>query len=206
MTEGFTTAGFWDARYQGEDYAYGRAPNDFLRLHSSVFPKGARILSLAEGEGRNAVFLAEQGYKTHCVDFSPEGQKKTLQLAKVRGVAVTYDIGDLTAYGMGKERWDGIISIFCHLSQNDRPGLYASVARALKPGGVFLLEAYHPDQIGLGTGGPRDAAHLLRSAELEDAFAGFEILVSSETVRHVEEGAYHQGQSAVTQFIARKPG
>lgn len=195
---------FWNGRFGGEDYAYGTQPNDFLRENASLFRPGNAILSLAEGEGRNAVFLAAQGCKVRGVDFSQSGRTKALQLAERQGVTIGYDLADLTTYDMGEAVWDGVISIFCHLPDVHRPHLFQSIRRGLKPGGVLLLESYNQKQLGFGTGGPKDAAMLPSLDELKAAFAGFELLRAEDTVREIQEGALHSGKSSVTQFLARK--
>ena len=205
MTQTFATPAYWNERYQCGDYVYGCAPNDFLRAHATLFVKGAKVLSLAEGEGRNAVFLATQGCKVQGVDFSAQGQEKAQQLAKNHGVKIGYDLADLTVYDMGDAAWDGIISVFCHLPERKRANLYESVIRALKPGGIFLLESYNKRQPDFCTGGPNDASYLLSCDELKAPFSGFEVLMLQDVERNVQEGHFHNGQSSVTQFIARKP-
>jgi SAM-dependent methyltransferase len=200
-----STADFWNDRYKREVYAYGSEPNDFLRQHAGLFPERSRIVSLAEGEGRNAVFLARQGHVVRGLDFSEEGQRKALRLAEAHGVRIEYELADLCHYDLGEAAWDGVVSVFCHLSENDRPSLFASVARALKPGGIFLLESYNKAQIDLGTGGPKDVAYLLAKVELEQAFQEFEILLCRDRLRTIEEGDHHSGTGSVTQFIAWKP-
>lgn len=202
----FTGADFWNARYKTEAYLYGAEPNDFLREHAGLFRLGDRVLSLAEGEGRNAVFLAEQGCSVRGVDFSPEGQTKALALAKARGVAIDYVLADLTRYDMGCDAWDGIVSIFCHMSSHDRPPLYAAIKAALKPGGIFVLEGYNAAQLSCCTGGPKDADYLTSLDMLIDAFKGFKIVLARDTVHDIREGLGHTGSGSVTQFIVRKPG
>jgi SAM-dependent methyltransferase len=200
-----STADFWNDRYKHEVYAYGSEPNDFLREHAGLFPERSRIVSLAEGEGRNAVFLARQGHLVRGLDFSEEGQRKALRLAEAHGVEIEYELADLCHYDLGEAAWDGVVSVFCHLSENDRPGLFRAVTRALRPGGIFLLESYNKEQLALGTGGPKDAAYLLSKAEVEQAFQSFEILLCHDLLRTIEEGDHHSGTGSVTQFIARKP-
>ena len=202
---GFTGADFWDERYKPEAYLYGDEPNDFLREHAGLFRPGDQILSLAEGEGRNAVFLAQQNYQVQGVDFSTEGQAKALGLAKTRGVSIDYVLADLTQYDMGIDAWDGVVSIFCHLSSRDRPPLYAAISAALKPGGVFLLEGYNAAQLSYCTGGPKDVDYLTSLDMLVEAFRGFEIILAQDTVHDIREGLGHTGPGSVTQFIARKP-
>ena len=204
MKKTFTTNSFWDERYQDKEYAYGQDPNDFLRNNASLFKEGDKVLSLAEGEGRNAVFIAQQACDVCGVDFSPKGQEKALQLAKKVGVSIQYDIADLTDYDMGEAQWDGIISIFCHPNETERVELFQKVRNALKLGGFFLFESYHKRQLDYGTGGPRDEDHLVTLEELQEMFEGFEVLHAKDVEREVNEGEYHSGLAYTTQFIARK--
>jgi SAM-dependent methyltransferase len=193
----------WDERYSGEDYAYGTNPNQFLELNINRIPKG-RVLSLAEGEGRNAVFLAKQGYSVSAVDASLVGLNKARKLAEKNGVVVEFIHADLADYDLGENRWDGIVSIFCPLPSSIRKQLYKRVQAGLKPGGVFLLEAYTPEQLKHGTGGGNsvDVMQTKESLRLELADLRFQHLVELE--RDVIEGVYHTGIGAVVQAIASK--
>lgn len=205
MTQASTDVGFWNNRFDREDYAYGIQPNDFLRDNAALFRAGDAILSLAEGEGRNAVFLAKQGCKVQGVDFSEAGRNKALQLAARHQVELTYAIADLTSYAMGEAKWDAVVSIFCHLPEEHRPHLFQEIKQSLKPGGLLLLESYNKKQLAYGTGGPKDVRQLLSVEELKHAFAEFDILRAEELEREIWEGPHHGGKGAVTQFIARKP-
>jgi SAM-dependent methyltransferase len=204
MSQTFTESEYWDERYRDEAYFYGFSPNDFLREHAGLFEAGDRVLSLAEGEGRNAVFLAQRGCQVRGVDFSARGYEKAMRLAQQQGVAIEYDVADLTLYDMGEAKWDGVVSIFCHLSESDRLALYRSIRRGLKPGGVFLLESYNKKQLDYGTGGPKEVSHLVSLGDLTGAFDRFEIVLTQDIVRDVQEGTRHSGAGSVTQFIARK--
>lgn len=201
----FTAAEFWDERYQSEQYVYGLNPNDFLSEHIALFKTGDCLLSLAEGEGRNAVFMAKYGCQVSAVDFSANGRKKAMQLARAHRIKLEYELSDLTVYDMGKARWNGIVSIFCHLSDTQRPTLYKNIIHALKPGGIFLLESYNTKQLDYGTGGPDSATNLLSREELEFAFSGFDVIVCKDVIREIHEGKSHTGLSSVTQCIVRKP-
>lgn len=196
---------FWDSRFGQEAYVYGRQPNAFLAEHHLVFPKGARILSLGEGEGRNAVFLARQGYDLTALDASEEGMRKLTKLAAEGGVLVSQRQEDVTAAELGRSRWNGIVNIFCHLPSADRPGLYARIREALKPGGIFLAEFFTPRQLDYASGGPKDADMLVTLDELKQAFEGFEFVLAEEELATLDEGPYHQGLASVVRFIARKP-
>ena len=195
----------WEGRYSVDTYIYGTEPNDFLRDNVATLPRGS-ALCLAEGEGRNAVFLAESAFDVHSVDLTESGVAKTLRLAERRGVQVLAVAGDLAVFDIGTERWDLIVSIFAHMPPHVRHDLHHRVVAALKPGGTFLLEAYTPSQIGRGTGGPSSAEMTMTLDSLRDELVGLEIVYAEELDRDVIEGAGHSGIGAVVQFIARKPG
>lgn len=191
---------FWDERFGGADYVYGTEPNDFLRDEVARIPKG-RVVCLAEGEGRNAVFLASLGYTVTAVDFSVQGLRKAEALAKQRGVELALVEADLAHYELGEDAWSGIVSIWAHTQPAVRDRLHRAVARALVPGGAFVLEAYRPEQIAYGTGGPTDPAMLPTLAELRGALAPLELVVAREVEREVHEGAKHNGASATVQVV-----
>ncbi len=195
----------WEARYDTDSYVYGTAPNDFLRASVEQLPTGT-ALCLAEGEGRNAVFLAQSGFEVHSVDLSQAGAAKTRRLAAQRGVRVHASVGDLATYDIGVERWDLIVSIFAHMPAAVRRDLHRRAVTALKPGGALVLEAYTPDQIGRGTGGPSVADMTMSLDLLSDELAPLQFLHAAELEREVVEGDGHTGVGAVVQVIARKAG
>jgi SAM-dependent methyltransferase len=195
----------WDQRYAAPGFAYGTVANDFLVAHAARLPERGEILSLAEDEGRNAVYLASLGFRVTAVDSSAVGLGKARQLAAERGVEVATVHADLADFDLGAERWDGIISIWCHTLAPLRRRLHDAVVRALRPGGVFLLEAYTPAQLEYLTGGPRTADLLMTLAELREELGALSLWHAEELVRDVHEGDYHKGRSAVVQVIARKP-
>jgi SAM-dependent methyltransferase len=194
----------WEERYRSEVYFYGTEPNGFLADHVADLPVG-RILCLAEGEGRNAVFLAERGFSVSSVDLTRAGVDKTLRLASARGTAVDASVGDLADFDLGTACWDGIVSVFAHIPKPIRIDLHQRVTRALRPGGVFLLEAYRPAQVGRGTGGPPTAELMMSLEELRGELSPLEVTFGAETDREIIEGSGHTGGGAVVQFIARKP-
>lgn len=204
MTTPPSPSDFWDLRYTESGWAYGTAPNDFLRAEADRLPSGS-VLCLAEGEGRNAVHLAGLGHRVEAVDQSEAGLAKARLLAAERGVEVQTTCADLATFDLGQGRWQGIVSIFVHLPSPLRQRVHAQVVAALAPGGVLLFEAYAPAQLTLGTGGPRERALLGSLAELTGEFTGLELLVAREVQREVQEGKYHRGTSAVVQIVARKP-
>ncbi len=193
----------WDKRYNTSEYVYGTEPNDFLKENTKYFKDGT-ILSLGEGEGRNAAFLAQTGREVIAVDLSKVGLKKAQALANQRGVSITTEIADLSEYDPGDNLYSGIISIYCHLPSKVRTDLHKRCISALKQGGIFLLEGFIPDQIGRGTGGPQDPDMMHSRKELLETFSDLEILYAAETERVIKEGPYHNGRASIVQFIARK--
>jgi len=192
----------WDDRYSKDEFYYGREPNDFLREHCSEIASGGRVLCLAEGEGRNAVFLAKQGYQVTAVDGSMKGLEKLAMFAKSQGVSVETVHADLNDFSLGIKKWDGIVSIWCHLPPALRKKVHSESVIALKPKGVFLLEAYRPEQLSFKTGGPPTADMMTQLSELLEQFGEMEMKIARETVREIHEGAGHEGMSAVVQFLA----
>lgn len=198
---------FWDARYAENDYAYGKAPNDFLAANAHLM-SGRRVLCLAEGEGRNAVFLAQRGFDVHAVDLSAVGLTKARALAAERGTAITTEVADLGAIVLDAGRWDGIVSIFAHMPLQARCHLHGQVVRALKPGGLMLLEAYtsrHREIDGIGGPGIDQQEFFMSIPALREELPTLDFVVANELDREIEEGRYHRGRSAVVQLIARKP-
>lgn len=193
----------WDGRYSSEDYLYGTEPNDFLVEQVAGIALG-RALCLAEGEGRNAVFLAGLGFEVTAVDQSSEGGRKTLALAAERGVEVEVVTSDLVEYDLGADRWDLIVSIFAHLPPAVRTDLFMRLPRSLVPGGTLILEAYRPEQAGRSTGGPPDPNRLYDLPTLERELIGLEPILARETERDVIEGSGHTGAGAVVQLVARR--
>lgn len=196
----------WDERYSSSEYAYGKAPNTFLQAHAHLLPKinGGKVLSLAEGEGRNAVYLAQLGYDVTAVDGSAVGLDKARRLAQEKGVTVNWVHADLTDYDLTWQPWDAVISIFCHLPPLARTRVHRDVVNALKPDGVFLLEAYTPAQIHRDTGGGKDPHRLQTAQSLHAELAGLRFDHCVELEREILEGIYHTGIGSVVQLIATK--
>jgi len=194
----------WDQRYSAEGYAYGTKPNGFLVAKADLLPAG-RILCLGEGEGRNAVWLAEQGQEVTAVDASGVGLHKARALAAGRGVRITTVQADLAHFPIEPEAWDCIVSIFCHLPPALRAEVHRRCVVGLRPGGVLLLEAYTPRQVGRGTGGPPTAELMMDAETLRLELAGLELLELAETEREIHEGTFHNGVGAVVHLVARRP-
>jgi SAM-dependent methyltransferase len=194
---------FWDARFDEETLAYGGEPNDWLAEVAAELPDGP-ALELAAGQGRNAVWLAGRGHDTTAVDQSAVGLRRASELAARRGVALRTEQVDLTTWDPGAGRWAVIVSVFAHMPAPARRALHRRVVDALAPGGVFVLEAYTPDQVGRGTGGPPVAELMMTLADLRTELAGLEMVRGEEVVRPVHEGLYHNGDAAVVRVLARK--
>lgn len=197
----------WDERYSEEGFAFGTEPNTFLAESADILPLG-NCLCLAEGEGRNGVFLAGLGHCVTAMDQSEVGLKKAQALAAKRGLSITTVAKGYEDFPFGLEQWDSAISIFAHAPKDLRRMVHRSVVAGLKPGGVFLLEAYRPEQLETsGIGGPSGKiAHLLmRPDDIRKELEGLEILHFESLIRNVDEGQYHRGEAAVLQVIARKP-
>ena len=194
----------WDQRYNSEQYIYGTEPNDFLREQAGLLASGGRILCLAEGEGRNAVYLAGLGMEVTAVDASAVGLAKAQQLADQNGVAITTVQEDLSDFDPGHEQWDAIVSIFCHLPPDMRQRLHKKVVNALKPGGLLILEAYRPEQLEYKTGGPPNAAMMMTEEVLRSELGGLHFDLLNSSVRTVIEGTGHTGRGAVVQLVALK--
>ena len=194
----------WDERYATDEYLYGTEANTFLTSVIDRIPPG-RVLCLAEGEGRNAVWLAEQGRSVTAVDASPVGLDKARQLAAARGVYIDAVVADLADYPIPADHWDAIVSIFCHLPPDLRLDLHRRSVRGLRPGGVFVLEAYTPAQLRHRTGGPPNEAMLMTLAGLRQELAGLDFVHAVECEREVVEGRLHHGLGAVVQVVAIRP-
>lgn len=195
---------FWDQRYNSDSYLYGKNPNDFLVENLVRLKSGGRILCLSEGEGRNAVYLALNGFQVTCVDLSSVAKEKALKLAAKNKVKIEYDVSDLNDYDLGEEKWDGIISIFGHTPPIVRQQLHQDIKKALKIGGTFLLEGYGIEQLKYDSGGPKDKDMLYTTEEFETDFDSLHIQVLRSVVREISEGAAHSGDSSVIQLVAEK--
>ena len=193
----------WDERYSEAEYAFGTDPNDFLASVIDEVPRG-RVLCLCEGEGRNAVYLAQHGCEVTGVDAAETGLRKAHKLADEKGVSIKTMVSDLDSFVIEPEYWDAIVSIFCHVPQEMRLNLHQQCAAGLRHGGVFILEAYTARQIEYGTGGPQTVDRSMSLLALQSELAELEILHGVEIDRDVIEGKYHTGCGAVVQLLARK--
>lgn len=195
----------WDERYSEPGFAYGTAPNDFLVSVANKIPIG-RILSLGEGEGRNAVYLASLGHEVTGVDGSGVGLAKAQELAAARGVAINTVVADLSGFRIEPGQWDGIVSCYCHLPPATRKPLHRDVVTGLRPGGLFVLEAFTKQQLAYGSGGPQSLELLMSLSELKQELEGLEFIHAVEMERDVREGSKHTGLASVVQILAVRPG
>lgn len=194
----------WNQRYNTAEYVYGTRPNDFLAGVAGGIPRG-RVLCIAEGEGRNAVYLAKLGHEVVAVDASSVGLEKARKLARECGVMIETVVADLADYEIGDNSFDAIVSIFAHVPPAIRAPLHRRIVNGLKPGGMLVLEAYTPEQIDCGTGGPPLAELTMTLRALEQELHGLEFRHAAELRRNVEEGSLHTGTGAVVQVVAVKP-
>jgi SAM-dependent methyltransferase len=195
---------FWNARYAADEYVYGTEPNDFVVRSLPAFPRNGDVLCIADGEGRNSVWLARQGFRVTAIDVASEGIAKARRLAEGAGVAFETAVADVTKFDFGADRWDAIVSIFLHLPAKARRDVHARAVAGLRPGGVFVFEAYGPEQSRYGTGGPPEAELRHSLDEIALDFAGCAIEHAFEGVRTVVEGRLHHGEGYVVQLVARK--
>lgn len=197
-------AGFWNDRYSQTSFLYGEEPNEFLREAAVVLKSGSQVLSLGEGEGRNAVWLARNGYRVTAVDQSVMGRDKALQLASKHQIRLDYQIQSVQSGPWMADSWDGIVNIFCHLPSADRHLVYAGIHQSLKPGGYFISEQFSPEQLNYQSGGPKDADMLVTPEEIRREFGtGYEIIRLEGCVIQLDEG-HHSGPGSVTRVVVRK--
>lgn len=197
----------WNERFSEPEFTYGKEPNDFLRAEFQRIPAGGRVLCLAEGQGRNAVFLAQQGYQVTALDQSPVGLERAAELAREKGVVIETLVADLSEHDLGSG-WDGVICIFGHTPTAVRARVHAQIANALNAGGAYILECYTPKQHSMpGRGGPPPEMKefLVSLSDLEREISGLDFVIGREVEREVNEGEYHQGLSATVQLVAQKP-
>jgi SAM-dependent methyltransferase len=192
-----------DEKCSEVEFYYGKNPNDFLKATANIISKNGEVLSIAEGEGRNAVFLAELGFKVTAMDYSVVGKDRALSFAHSRNVKIDYLIADLNDFQF-PQKFDAVISMWSHMEKKLRKKFYAEVEENLKNGGVFILEAYNPKQLQYKTGGPSDLELLLTVDEVKSDFTKMEWIIAQDTIRHISEGTGHLGMSSTIQMLGIK--
>jgi SAM-dependent methyltransferase len=196
----------WNRRFQGPDYLFGTEPNTWLREHVGTLPAGGRVLCVADGEGRNSVWLAQHGFQVEAFDVSPVAVAKARALAAQANVAVDHAVADVDSLDWPQDTLDGVVAIFIQFADPAmRQRLFSRMAAALRPGGVLLLQGYTPRQLAYGTGGPPVLSHLYTEALLREAFAGLDIVELRAYEAEVHEGSGHHGRSALIGLVARRP-
>lgn len=196
----------WDERYAAEGYLFGTEPAAFLPREAGVLPQGARVLCLADGEGRNSVWLAGQGHRVTAMEQSPVALEKARALADARGVTVAFRQSGIEGWDWAQP-FDAVVGIFIQFAPPPlRARIHQGIARAVMPGGLVLLHGYAPRQVGYGTGGPSNPENMYRLEDLRTDFAGWQVMRAEDYDTEISEGRGHSGRSALVDFIARKPG
>ena len=199
---------FWSGRYRdaGDDYLFGTAPNRFLQRQQSRLIPGSRALAIADGEGRNSVWLAEQDIQVTATEISPVALHKAQRLAVQRQVKVEFLLADVLKWPWPVAEYDVVVAVFIQfLAPDERRQVFRAMRDALRPGGLLLLHGYTPKQLEFRTGGPSSEENLYTRELLAEAFGRMEILELREYEEHIEEGIGHKGRSALIDFVARQP-
>lgn len=195
----------WDARFAEPGLLFGSEPNAFLRRESQRLAPGSRVLSVADGEGRNALYLAACGHRVQAFDISPVAIAKAREGAAARGLAVDFEVAGADDWEWEEQGFDAVVAVFVQFAAPAaRERMFAGMWRALRPGGVLLIEGYTPKQLGYRTGGPGKREHLYTEALLRELLAQAHWLVLHEYEDFIAEGRGHFGRSALIDAVARK--
>lgn len=196
----------WDARYNTPEYVFGTSPADFVRRQAPTLPARSNILCVADGEGRNSTFLASLGHSVTAMDGSAVAVAKARRLAAERGAVVEFHVADIQKWNWADAQFDAVFAIFIQFAPPAmRDEIFAGMIRTIKPGGMLYLHGYTPLQLTYGTGGPRVMDQLYTPELLTHSFAGLEVLRLAEYEAELTEGTGHHGQSALIDFVVRKP-
>lgn len=200
------TTNLWDERFRGEEYLFGREPNAFLKREAHRFREGASVLAVADGEGRNGVFLAGLGLRVHSVDASFVALEKAERLARDAGVEIELEQVDLSDWPWPQDAYDHVVAIFIQFADPAlRMRIFEGMKRSVRPGGLVILQGYRPEQVDLGTGGPPQREHMYTRDILLTAFGDFDIPHLEEHDTAIHEGSGHDGLSALIDLVARRP-
>ncbi|MGC9368306.1 MAG: SAM-dependent methyltransferase [Paracoccaceae bacterium] len=196
----------WNERYAGAEYHFGTEPAEFVRRHAHVLAPGASVLSVADGEGRNSVWLAQQGMRVTAMDGAPNAVDKGRRLAEARGVSVDFHVADIAAWDWDAAQYDAVLAVFIQFAPPAmRDRIFDGMVRALRPGGLLMLHGYAPRQVEYATGGPGKREHMYTTELLRARFKGLEFLELSDYDAEIHEGRGHSGRSALIDCVARKP-
>ena len=196
----------WNTRFSTEGYLFGKEPNAFLASQRERLRAGMGALCVADGEGRNSVWLARRGLQVTAFDFSPVGVAKARVLAREAGVAVDHRESDIYRWNWSEAQYDVVVAIFIQFAAPaERARIFAGLRQSLAPGGLLILQGYRPEQIAYGTGGPSQVENLYTEALLRESFADLEILHLASHDDVVDEGPGHRGMSALVDLVARRP-
>lgn len=196
----------WNDRYAGESYHFGTAPNRFVVAQAHRLPPASRVLCVADGEGRNSVWLAGLGHVVTAFDLSPRAIGKAQRLAADRGVSVAFHEADIAGWPWRERAYDAVVAIFIQfLPPEARDAAFAGMRAAVAPGGLLLLQGYRPEQVDLGTGGPPRREHMYTDAWLRAQFADWELVQLEAHDEVIAEGVGHRGMSALIDVVARRP-
>jgi 2-polyprenyl-3-methyl-5-hydroxy-6-metoxy-1,4-benzoquinol methylase len=197
---------FWNERYATDAYIFGTAPNVFLASQAALVRPGMRALAIADGEGRNGVWLAGQGLHVHAIDVSPVALEKARKLAAERGVTLEFEQADVLDWAWPEAAYDLVAAIFIQfVPPPERDRIIAGIRRSLKPGGLLIMQGYTPKQVEFATGGPPDPANMYTAALLRDWFGDWDIVHLAEHESFITEGSHHHGMSALIDLVAKKP-
>lgn len=198
-------AGTWNRRFAEDGFLFGTAPNAWLREHAGVWQPGQRVLCVADGEGRNSVWLAAQGLVVDAFDIAEVGVAKARKLAAEQGITVNVTVSDCDAFPWPEGLYDGVAAIFVQFADPALRGrLFGHIRNCLRPGGTLVLQGYTPRQLEYRTGGPPFASHLYTEALLREAFADMEFVELREYEAELAEGSGHCGRSALIGLVARR--
>lgn len=195
---------FWNERYAKKEYAYGIHPNQFLADSILKLPKHGKILFPAEGEGRNAVFAAKNGFEVAAFDLSSEGKKKADELASDNDVKIDYRVGMLEDLNFEPNFFDGVVFIYAHFPKAIRKALHQQILRLVKPNGVIVFEAFSKEQLDYPSGGPKEFAMLFSEEEVKEEFENVDFDFLKTEIIELNEGLFHQGKGSVVRFIGKK--
>ena len=198
-------AASWNERYAGSDFLFGREPNAWLREHANALPAGGRILCVADGEGRNSVWLARQGFQVDAFDVADRAVAKARAWAESEGVPVNFTVADSDRFAWPVAAYDGVVAIFVQFADPELRGrMFSHMVRSLKPGGMLILQGYTPAQLVYRTGGPSCLSHLYTQELLRTSFADMSFITLREYEVTMHEGEGHKGMSALIGLLARR--